>query len=288
MKRVIINADDFGINKTVTLETIRLLKDRKISSATIMANGLALDEVKYAVKDFPNASFGIHLCLSEFQSLTNSDVLRKYHIIDGDGAFIKRAIFRVSAFPEELLLAIKQELSAQIETLLDLDVPISHADSHHLVHTNIAPLCDCFSEVFNDYDIRKTRIGEEIKVFKVLYNNLIQKSKSKENAHASQSEENVTISSGGGYYDRLKKLYRASRKRHETNSIYRKQFITTDVYNSYNGFLADNARLSRNGSLELMCHPGHTNPEYMFEIENIELRKLDSLMEYELISYNDL
>lgn len=288
MKKVIINADDFGINKTVTLETIRLLKDRKISSATIMANGLALDEVKHAVKDFPNASFGIHLCLSEFQSLTNSDVLRKYHIIDGDGAFIKRAIFRVSAFPEELLLAIKQELSAQIETLLDLDVPISHADSHHLVHTNIASLCDCFTEVFEHYGIRKTRIGEEIKFFHVLYNNLIHKPKNTVKTQVSQSSDNIIISNGGGYYDRLKKLYRASRKRHETNNIYRKKFITTDVYNSYNGFLADKARLSRNGSVELMCHPGHTNPEYMFEIENIELRKLASLMEYELINYNNL
>lgn len=288
MNRVIINADDFGINKTVAAETIRLLRDGKISSATIMANGTALDEVKVAVADFPNASFGVHLCLTEYQSLTKSEILEKYHITDGNGDFAKRAIFNVSSFPEELCLAIKHELSAQIEKLLDMGIPISHADSHHLVHTNIAALSGCFVEVFDRYGIKRVRIGEEIKVSRVLYNNLIRKAAE----NHTDSGENTTVGNESGetigYVARMKRLVASSNERRITNRLYHQNFSTTDVFNSYNGFLATGAQLKNNGCVELMCHPGHTNQEYVSEINKIEQKKLDALLQYTMISYNNL
>ena len=288
MNRVIINADDFGINKSVTSKTIRLLEEGKISSATIMANGTALDEVKAAVADFPKASFGVHLCLSEYQSLTKSNVLEKYHITDGNGDFVKRAIFTVGSFPEELCLAIKQELSAQIEKVLDMGVPVSHADSHHLVHTNIAALTGCFVEVFDKYGIKRVRIGEEINVSRVLYNNMVRKVAE----NHTDSGENTTLGNESGeamgYVARMKRLVATSNERRKTNLLYRQNYSTTDIFNSYNRFLATGAQLKKNGCVELMCHPGHTNPEYVSEINNIEQKKLDALLQYMMISYNNL
>ena len=46
MARVIINADDFGINPIVTSEIERMIELGIVTSTTIMANGSCLDEVK--------------------------------------------------------------------------------------------------------------------------------------------------------------------------------------------------------------------------------------------------
>lgn len=291
MMKVIVNADDFGINKTVTLETIRLLKEGRISSATIMANGNDLEEVRRVVKDFPNASFGIHLCLSEYGSLTKSPVLQKYGVIDGEGVFVKRAIYNLRSFTDELFDAIEAELSAQIEKVLCLDIPLSHADSHHLVHTNIPQLYECFTKVFEQYGIKKVRIGENLSVLKSLYHNLLRKT-----SHSSTCIDNdmkqQNIEKGKleelGYISRLKRLVITSRDRHITNKKYRKGYKTTDLFNSFNGFLNSDLKSLSIDSVELMCHPGHHNPEYISEIENIDSRRLNSLMDYQMINYNDL
>lgn len=291
MLKVVINADDFGINKTVTSETIRLLKEEKISSATIMANGDDLEEVRRAVKDYPNASFGIHLCLSEYESLTKSHILYKYGIINGSGEFIKRAVFNIKVFPDELSEAIVSELSAQIEKLLSLDIPLSHADSHHLIHTNISKLYDCFTVVFEKYGIKKVRVGEELSVFTVLYHHLFKRSSQVSSGAENNMSQQLAENGGGerlGYVSRLKRLVNTSRERHLTNKKYRKDYKTTDLYNSFNGFLNSDLKSLHIDSVELMCHPGHQNPEYISEIENIDSWRLNSLLNYQMISYNDL
>lgn len=291
MLKVIINADDFGINKTVTTETIRLLKDEKISSATILANGDDLDEVRRVVKDYPNASFGIHLCLSEYGSLTKSSVLQKYGVIDGGGEFVKRAIFNVHSFTDELCDAIVAELSAQFEKLLSMDITLSHADSHHLIHTNIPQLYDCFNRVFEQYGIKKVRVGEELSVFTVLYHHLFKRSSQVFSGAENNMSQQLAENGGGerlGYISRLKRLVNTSRERHLTNKKYRKDYKTTDLYNSFNGFLYSDLKSLHIDSVELMCHPGHQNPEYISEIENIDSWRLNSLLNYQMISYNDL
>lgn len=251
MINVIINADDFGINEIVTQEIERLIVVGRISSTTIMANGKCLDEVKRFVPLHPEASYGVHLCLSEFSSLTKSNILHQYGIIDEDGAFNHKVIFRVKHFNAQLIGAIKEELSTQIETVRKLGVPISHVDSHHHVHT-IYPLKDVFAQVLKEHGIRRIRRGSEFHTMRM-------------KVHLLKWWQRTLL-----------------------NKFYSKEFYTTSQFSSYADFIKQHPLLDDNSIIELMCHPGHPERKYASEIMQIQKDALSNGTNYQLISYNDL
>ena len=78
MKRVIINADDFGINSVVTRAIEEMIAKGIVTSTTIMANGSCLNDVKRVYEKYPKVSYGIHLCLAEFDSITKAGLLHHY------------------------------------------------------------------------------------------------------------------------------------------------------------------------------------------------------------------
>ena len=251
MTQVIINADDFGINEVVTSEIERMITLRAITSTTIMANGQCLDEVKRIALLHPEISYGIHLCLSEFKSITKSHVLELYGLIDENGYFIHKQIFKIKKCDDILKNAIKSELNAQIDVIEALDIPISHADSHHHVHT-IYPLKEVFSEVLNKREINKIRLGCD-------FRNLRSK------MHICQWIH-----------------------RNKLNNFYRNAFCTTDVFYSFAEFLNAGCPINEGEAIELMCHPGHHGLSYKEEMTLVENKIILNNSEIKLISYNDL
>ena len=132
--KVIINADDLGYTKIVNENIAKAFENNLITSATIMANTEFWNEVEYIVAQNPNASFGVHLNLTKGPALTNSPILHKYGIVDDENCFTKK-IQSIKFIPKELHKAIQQELEAQIELVKIHNIPISHIDGHHHVHT---------------------------------------------------------------------------------------------------------------------------------------------------------
>ena len=197
MKQIIINADDFGINEVVTSEIERMILAKAVSSTTVMANGVCLDEVRRFAASHPEVSYGIHLCLSEFSSITKSDGLYRSGLIDGNGRFIHKAVFHLpNYYDEDVCKAIIEELNAQIDVVNSLGFQISHADSHHHVHT-IYPLQNLFTQVLHKRGIDKIRLGMDFRSFRM-------------KRHLIQWMQRVRL-----------------------NSYYRSQFITTESFASY-------------------------------------------------------
>lgn len=246
--KVIINADDFGINQTVTSEIERMIELGAISSTTIMANGDCLDEVKRFAVLHPEISFGVHLCLSEFDSITKSHILHRYGITDENGRFVTKAIFRIDKFDEELKKAIQDELWAQIEIVKSLGIPLSHCDSHHHVHT-IYALTEVFTNVLKMYGFTKVRRMSSFDTLRL-------------RLHLCKWIKNIKL-----------------------NNYYSKHFTTTDGFSSYNHFLK---KPRPKGTIELMCHPGHSGEIYKAEMKLVENKSLQSRLDYKLISYNEL
>ena len=247
--KVVINADDFGINEDVTCEIEKMIDDGCISSTTIMANGQCLNEVKQFAALHPEISFGIHFCLSEFRSITNSEVLKSFGIVNEDGDFVHKQIFRKKHFDKTLLQAIKEELLAQIDIIKGLNVPISHADSHHHVHT-IPQLQKIFIDVLLQNGIQKVRLGHEFKGL------------------------------------RAKRHLVRWFNRYHLNARYKSIFRTTDEFMSYSTFC--NYPRSKCSTIELMCHPGHPGSQYMKEMELVKSKNVIILPEIKLINYNEL
>lgn len=250
MKKVIINADDFGINKVVTEEIERLIEKGAISSTTVMANGSCLEQARNFANLHPKVSYGVHLCLSEFGSITKSKSLQRAGLIDENGVFLHKAIFHSRNLKEKYVIeAIRNELNAQIEVLKSLGFNISHADSHHHVHT-IYPLREVFAEVLQNSGIKRLRLGANFQTLR-------------DKAHIMKWQKRTLL-----------------------NRYYRKFFITTDKFCSFSDFSNGVCPIHDGETFELMCHPGHPGSKYQDEVRRMEQTVLPSGIK--LISYNEL
>lgn len=286
--KVIINADDFGINEVVTSEIERMIEAGAISSTTIMANGSCLDEVKRFAILHPEISYGIHLCLSEFSSITKSEVLYRYGLTDEKGTYIKDAIFGMKSFPSDLKQAIKEELMAQIQIVKSLEIPISHIDSHHHVH-NIYHLHKVLDEVMHTCGYNKIRLGIKVEPFKMFKVRFL--SKHSENSQPKDSIKTEVKQENKSLISRVFSLLNATINRYRLNSHLKSQYITADRFFSYSTFYSvfeQGKVLDSNRVFELMCHPGHPGLNYRNEMMLVETKKLIKNPEVKLITYNDL
>jgi len=129
---LIVNADDLGATVPVNDAIFSLMDRGLVTSATILANGVAFSDAAARLKNYPRRSFGVHLNLSAFPPLHPTPGLAP--ILDEDGHMSKARLDRVRWTPS-LCRAMYVELSAQVERCLEAGVRVSHFDSHHHTHT---------------------------------------------------------------------------------------------------------------------------------------------------------
>ena len=134
MRRLIINADDFGFTSGVNRGIVKAHTDGVVTSATLMANGPAFCEAKELAKQIPNLSIGCHVVLingepilpaATLPSLTQSGRFR-----DGLKTFAARAFTGQLEATE-----IAAEAMAQIGRVQAAGLCVSHLDTHKHTHT---------------------------------------------------------------------------------------------------------------------------------------------------------
>lgn len=135
--QLIINADDFGINKSVNKAIVEAFKNGWVTNTTIMVNMSDTEEAVILSKD--NNFFdkvGLHLNITEGFPLTNE--ILKYP------TFCKNAqlsgSFRNNYIKQFLLTskeedALSKEIEAQILRYINLGFKLMHIDSHCHAHT---------------------------------------------------------------------------------------------------------------------------------------------------------
>ena len=148
MMKVIINADDCGINKTVDTEIERFIQLDKITSTTVMANMDDLDGAKRLYDLYKDKiSFGVHVNLTDGEPLTRSQALLDFgYYKEEDGKILLNGYPYINKrIPKRLHQDIINECLAQINRVREMGIGISHIDSHHLMLTsssmiNITPV----------------------------------------------------------------------------------------------------------------------------------------------------
>src|SRR5581483_5326742 len=153
---VIINADDLGMDVTRNDLTFHLMSQGRITSATILANGPAVDHAIKNVRFFPKCSFGIHLNATEFRPIRNHSSLRP---LVNDGIFSRN--IRLTGVKWAVLKGLYQEFCAQVDRLLEAGIQISHIDSHHHLHT-LPSVLPVVKGIQRRYGIRSVRISQTI------------------------------------------------------------------------------------------------------------------------------
>ena len=124
MKRLIINADDFGFTADVNAGIVCAHKDGVLTSTTLMANGDAFDHAVQCARETPTLDIGCHLVLVQGRSLLTGSLLPQGP---------RQLVFTLMRGG----LDVHAELSVQIEKILASGIRPSHLDTHK--HTHLLP-----------------------------------------------------------------------------------------------------------------------------------------------------
>jgi predicted glycoside hydrolase/deacetylase ChbG (UPF0249 family) len=138
VRKLIVNADDFGLTAGVNRAIVETHADGVVSSTTLMASGVALEDAVTAARSAPNLSVGCHVVLVNGTPVSPPDAVDTLLAIRSAepdkfysslSAFAARAM--LGGFDRDQLVA---EVTAQIRKLQSSGVHVTHLDTHKHAH----------------------------------------------------------------------------------------------------------------------------------------------------------
>jgi hopanoid biosynthesis associated protein HpnK len=139
VRRLIVNADDFGLTAGVNRGIVEAHSAGIVTSTTLMANSRAFDNAVELAQSNPKLSVGCHVVLIDGSPLLDADKVPSLmdpsnpgHFRQNIGGFALRALSgRLDADEIEI------EATAQIRKLQSAGIQVSHIDTHK--HTHMFP-----------------------------------------------------------------------------------------------------------------------------------------------------
>lgn len=156
MKKLIVNADDFGYTRSVNRGIVSSCKDGIVTSATIMANGGAFEDAVACAKMNPQLGVGVHLVLVGGRCVAPAREIPSLADAEGNlpaslGALLRKLWAR-SIEPKE----VARELRAQIQRVVEAGIEPTHVDCHK--HTHLQPqVMEQVAAVAGEFGIRRVR-----------------------------------------------------------------------------------------------------------------------------------
>jgi hopanoid biosynthesis associated protein HpnK len=134
MKRLIVNADDFGLTAKINQAIIDAHYCGLISSTSLLANGEAFASAVALSRQAPRLGVGVHLNLTEDQPVAPASSIPS--LVNGQGFFARKpaSLWRAMILGRVSTVDIEKELRAQIEKVLAAGIVATHLDSHKHVH----------------------------------------------------------------------------------------------------------------------------------------------------------
>lgn len=135
MRRLIVNADDFGLTSGVNRAIALANRDGVVTSATIMANSRAFTEAVSLAKAQPGLKTGCHVVLIDGEPIMENAPT----LTDGSPRFRSSLKGFAAAAVRKQISAdeIQREVEAQICRIQATGLNVTHVDSHK--HTHIFP-----------------------------------------------------------------------------------------------------------------------------------------------------
>ncbi len=138
VRRLIINADDFGLTQGVNRAIAEAHTRGVVTSATLMSGGAEFEDAVRTAKALPSLGVGCHVVLIDGAPLAPSDQVKTLvkKKTDGQTAF-RHSLpgFAISALTGRLSESeIEREAAAQIRKLQNAGVALTHLDTHKHTH----------------------------------------------------------------------------------------------------------------------------------------------------------
>jgi hopanoid biosynthesis associated protein HpnK len=243
VQRVIINADDFGLSPGVNRGIVAAFLDGILTSTTMLVNLPSFDDAVALALSHPTLPVGIHLSLLWGRPVSDPAVVPS--LVERDGTFPRSLTVLVRRYVLGTLNLehVRTEFRAQIERFRRTGLTPSHVDSHKHVHC-LPGVLSALADVSSEQGIRRARFPYEDGL--------------------APSIGTVDVAPAGSTKSRMKSAVVRFLSRGGRKTLDRRGIRTTDhfVGIQYMDRLdADTMRFIlsnlRDGSTELMCHPGY-------------------------------
>ncbi len=147
MKKLIVNADDFGFNEKINQGIIHSYKNGVVTSTSLIATKEGFEDAINLAKENPKLSIGLHLDLDQFFEVNHS-----------------RGIITAPKQTPLELDVINGEIKRQIDLVLSKGITIDHLTGHHHIHL-IDEIFPIVVDIMKEYKILAIRFNR-----KILYN----------------------------------------------------------------------------------------------------------------------
>jgi predicted glycoside hydrolase/deacetylase ChbG (UPF0249 family) len=134
MKKLIVNADDFGLTKRVTEAIVDAHRHGIVTSTTLMANGVAFETAMALSRQMPRLGIGAHLNLSEGKPVSPAHRIPSLLNARGRLYLTPGRLWKGIATRRVNLADVETELRAQIAKIHGAGILPTHFDGHKHVH----------------------------------------------------------------------------------------------------------------------------------------------------------
>ena len=160
MKRLIVNADDFGLSPEVNAGIMRAYRDGILRSASLMVAESAAPAAAELARENPGLDVGLHAVVCRGRSVL--DPSRLGAAVQSSGKFIDSPVGAGMRyfFDRSMRTAMTDELRAQVERHLELVGYLNHIDGHLNFHVH--PLfADILVDLAVEYKVPCIRLPRE-------------------------------------------------------------------------------------------------------------------------------
>ncbi len=240
MKKLIVTADDFGLTKSISEGVIKAYRDGIVTFLNIMPTGEAFRDTVCLLSDLKLDSIGAHLSLTEATPL--SDPASIPSLIQKDNAFYKNH----NDFLINFLLKkidrdhIHIEFKRQLDELQKIGIRITCLSSHEHIHM-LPQMLEIFIQLAKEYNIPAIRYPYKETILgkfdiKKQYKSLVM-------SFFEKGMENVLNEAAIKHTDHFLGFLDSGKLEEDT--------------------LIDMLYSLKEGTTELVCHPGFLGPEIL-------------------------
>lgn len=135
MKKLIINADDFGLTEGVNRAVIACHEAGVVTSTTLMVTAAAAGGAARLARAHPGLGVGLHLNLTAGPPAAAAADIKSLTGPGGEFPGLRAMLWRLTA-GRARRRELEREIGAQIALCRELGIEPTHVDSHHHLHAH--------------------------------------------------------------------------------------------------------------------------------------------------------
>jgi predicted glycoside hydrolase/deacetylase ChbG (UPF0249 family) len=281
VRRLIINADDFGLTTGVNRAIAEAHSRGIVTSTTLMANGRAFTGAVEIARNLPNISVGCHVVLVDGQPVSRAERVRSLlapvgrealpfprvrsgkvrtvaatagaqrRFYDGFGQIAIRSIrHRINS------QHVEDEVAAQIQRLQNAGVTVTHVDAHK--HTHMLPqIAEAIMRAANSCGVRAIR-NPFVPVRPIVFAHVVRRP----GLWTRYSEVTLLRRYNHAFRDRLRRYNMIAPQ--GSFGVVATGSLDKDLFRAVIACIPD-------GTWEFVCHPGYQDEE--LSLVNTRLRE---------------